>query len=317
MAQFRASSWTRGFFQLGVTVPALLLVLAVMYLASAQYYWLTLLLSPLAAGFFVRTFILMHDCAHGSFLPSKRANEIVGFLTGVMTFTPFGQWRRDHARHHATSGDLDRRGHGDIDTLTVQEYLALDRMRRFKYRLVRHPLVMFGIGPVWLFAKHRVPHDGWSPRSAPTRSVYLTNVAVILMLAVAGMTIGFAKLALVLLPPLFMAYVAGIWLFYVQHQFEDTYWATHSGWDYETAALRGSSYFRLPPVLEWFTGSIGRHHVHHFDPRVPNYLLRNCQESTPELGDAPELTLRTSLHTLSLKLWDPERGRLIRFDELR
>jgi omega-6 fatty acid desaturase (delta-12 desaturase) len=140
---------------------------------------------------------------------------------------------------------------------------------------------------------------------------------MIVLLATAGLTMGFAKLALVLLPPLFLAYVAGIWLFYVQHQFEDTYWATHSGWDYETAALRGSSYFRLPRVLEWFTGSIGRHHVHHFDPRVPNYLLRDCQESTPELGDAPELTLRTSLRTLSLKLWDPERGRLIRFDELR
>lgn len=316
-APFRAPQTRRSVLQLATTLLPLATLLGLMYAALGVSYGLVLALAPLAAGFLLRSFIIMHDCSHGSFFPSRRANEITGFLTGVLTFTPFAQWRRDHALHHASSGDLERRGHGDIDTLTIDEYLARDWRGRLKYRLYRSPFVLFGLGPLYLLFSQR-----WRPRSTATRdkqvnSVLWTNVAIAALLATFWWLIGLEALVLVYLPVFYLAAVGGIWLFYVQHQFEETYWEEHAAWDYETAALYGSSYYRLPWVLEWISGSIGLHHVHHLDPRIPNYNLRACHDATPEFRDVPVLTVRASLRAMSLKLWDPEQRRLVGFGAAR
>jgi omega-6 fatty acid desaturase (delta-12 desaturase) len=314
---FRSSSARHGLLQLCTTLPALALLLYVMYRSLAVSYWIALALSPITAGFLLRTFIIMHDCAHGSFLPWRRANEIIGFFTGALTFTPFAQWRRDHALHHASSGDLDRRGHGDVYTLTVSEYLARNTWERFKYRAFRNPFILFGFGPFYMLISQR-----WRPRSTATKakqlnSVLYTNITILILAVAFSLLIGWRAVLLVYLPVFYFAAMAGIWLFYVQHQFEDTYWEAHESWDYATAALRGSSYYRLPRVLEWFSGSIGLHHVHHIDPRVPNYRLRSCHEAVDEFRSVPELTLRRSLRSMRLSLWDADRGRLIGFRELR
>lgn len=316
-AAFRASSGVRAAMQLVTTLVPLAAVLTVMYFGLATSYWITLALAPLAAGFYVRTFILMHDCAHGSFTPSRRANEIIGVVTGFITMTPFAQWRRDHALHHASSGDLDRRGHGDIDTLTVDEYLARNGWGRFKYRLSRHPLVMLGLGPLYIFVHFRLPPSKSNTRAARVGSVHATNAALLALFLAVAFAIGWGPLLLVYVPVLFLASASGIWLFYVQHQFEGAYWEPHGEWKYEAAALHGSSYYRLPRILEWFTGSIGLHHVHHVDPRIPNYQLRRCHEAIPEFHGVTQLTVRDSLRTLSLKLWDPTRRRLVGFDAVR
>jgi len=317
--RYRTSSLRRGALQLATTLLPLAALLWLMHASLRYPYALTLLIAIPAAGFLVRTFIIMHDCAHGSFTPSARVNEVVGFITGALTLTPFGQWRRDHALHHASSGDLDRRGHGDIITLTVDEYRARDAWGRFKYRLYRNPVILFGFGPLYLLAKQRWLAGGISaPGSAAERkqwrSVHATNATIAAAAVVASLLIGVKALALVYLPVILLAASAGIWLFYVQHQFEDAYWEPHSEWEYDTAALHGSSYYRLPRVLEWMTGSIGLHHVHHTDPRIPNYNLRRCHEENPGFHRVTQLTLRESLRTASLKLWDPEQGRMVGFE---
>jgi omega-6 fatty acid desaturase (delta-12 desaturase) len=288
-----------------------------MYASLSYSYWLTLALAPLAAGFQIRTFIIMHDCAHGSFLPSRRANEVVGFLTGVLTLTAFAQWRRDHALHHASSGDLDRRGHGDILTLTVDEYLEKSLWGRLRYRAYRHPLVLFGLGPLYLFLLNRWHTAGSGAKAGHIWGVHATNGAIALLALVFVKTLGAGPVLLIYTPVYLLSAAAGIWLFYVQHQFEGTYWRPHEEWDYATAGLRGSSYYRLPRVLEWVTGCIGLHHVHHIDPKIPNYHLRRCHDSTSEFRAVPELTLGASLRSVSLKLWDADRGRLVGFDALR
>jgi omega-6 fatty acid desaturase (delta-12 desaturase) len=259
----------------------------------------------------------MHDCAHGSFVRSRRANDAIGFVTGAITLTPFAQWRRDHALHHASSGDLDRRGHGDVVTLTVDEYLDRTRWGRLKYRLYRHPFILFVLGPLYLIASQqwrairvRRRGAGWLDTFG---SAALSATAIILLSVALGPT----AVLLIYVPALLLAGAAGIWLFYVQHQFEDTYWQPHDGWKYADAALRGASYYRLPRVLEWMTGSIGLHHVHHIDPRIPNYKLRQCHEENSEFHDVTVLTLRESLRTASLKLWDADRGRLVGFAALK
>jgi omega-6 fatty acid desaturase (delta-12 desaturase) len=256
----------------------------------------------------------MHDCSHGSFVPSKRGNEVIGFVTGLLTMFPFAQWRREHAIHHASSGDLDRRGHGDVTTLTVGEYLALGKWERLKYRLYRNPFIMFGLGPLFLFYSNRVPSSGNDPNPPHAVGVHAANVVLLLIGVLCYFTIGLGATAAVYVPVYMIAGSAGIWLFYVQHQFEDTYWRGHNDWNYTTAALYGSSYYRLPRVLEWMTGSIGLHHVHHLDPRIPNYHLRRAHESAPEFNSVPTLTIRQSLRSVGLKLWDEVENRLVGFD---
>ena len=315
-AAFRTSDAGRATWQMLNTLVPLTLGFTLMFWGLGNAWWLTVLLLPVTALLFVRTFTIMHDCSHGSFTGSKRANEIIGFITGVLTLTPFAQWRRDHALHHASSGDLDRRGHGDIDTLTVDEYRALSRWERFKYRFYRNAFVMLVIGPLYLMVHYRRPASSKETRAAKASSVHYTNLVIALMLGALTLLVGWRAMLLVYLP-VYLASLAGIWLFYVQHQHEHAHWDHHEEWDYVTAAMHGSSFYRLPRVLEWFTGSIGRHHVHHVDPRIPNYRLKAAHESVPEFRDVPVLTFWKSLRTTSLKLWDPEKRQLVGFDAVR
>ncbi|HEX9565106.1 MAG TPA: fatty acid desaturase [Gemmatimonadaceae bacterium] len=316
-AAFRASSAGRASSQMITTFVPLAAAFALMFWGVAHAWWLTVLLLPVTALFFVRTFIIMHDCSHGSFTASRRANEIIGFITGVITLTPFAQWRRDHALHHASSGDLDRRGHGDVDTLTVDEYRSLNRWGRFRYRVYRNAFVMLFVGPIYLIAHHRLKPPADSPRTAKGPGVHVTNLAIVAMIGTLTWIVGWQAMLLAYAPVVYLASIMGIWLFYVQHQHDAAYWENHEEWDYVTAAMHGSSFYRLPAVLEWFTGSIGRHHVHHVDPRIPNYRLKAAHESVPEFRAVPVLTFRASLRTTSLKLWDPDQQKLVGFRAVR
>jgi omega-6 fatty acid desaturase (delta-12 desaturase) len=316
-APYRTSSIARATLQLCTTVLPLGVLVALMYVMVDVTYWLTLALAVPAAGFLVRTFIIMHDCGHGSFVPSRRANEVIGFLTGAITLTPFAQWRRDHALHHASSGDLDRRGHGDVLTLTVDEYFARSRWGRLKYRLYRSPVVLFILGPIFLLVVRHLPSAGIARTTKATFESRATSAAIVALLVAVALAIGWKAVVVVYGPILLIAGAAGNWLFYVQHQFEDAYWEPHAEWDYAQAALRGASYYRLPRVLEWMTGRIGLHHVHHLDPKIPNYHLRRCHDENGVLQTVTVLTLRESLRTASLKLWDPDQGRMIGFAALR
>ena len=317
VARYQAPSIPRSVIQLVNTLGPLTLTFIAMYFAMKVSYLLTLVLAVVAAGFLIRTFIIMHDCGHGSFFKSRRANDIVGFITGVLTLTPYSQWRRDHAIHHATSGDLEERGHGDVTTLTVKEYLALSRWGRLKYRVYRNAAIMLVIGPIWLmFIKHRV-HTKDTAGKREIIGVYTTNAAIVLLFVLTSLFIGPVKVAAIYFPAMFLAGAFGVWLFYVQHQFEDTYWAEGKEWDYATAAVEGSSFYRLPRVLNWFTGNIGFHHVHHLSPKIPNYLLRKAHEENPLFGRAKVLTMAESIRTFSLKLWDEESRRLIGWRDLK
>ncbi len=315
VARYQRPSVRAAVTQLVTTLVPFLTLLVAMYWTLSISYWLTLGLGVVAAGFMVRTFIIMHDCGHGSFLPSRRWNDIVGFTTGVLTLTPYVQWRRDHAIHHATSGNLDDRGVGDISTLTIREYLALGWFGRFRYRVYRNPLVMFGIGPLWLMLQHRIKVFGAGRREA--MSVMMTNLALAAIVVGLAFLIGWQAILLIWFPVFMIGGAAGIWLFYVQHQFEDTYWAGEGEWNYATAAIQGSSYLKLPRPLEWITGYIGVHHVHHLSPRIPNYFLRRCHEENPMFHSVRVITLGESLRTIRLKLWDEDARELVSFREFR
>jgi len=306
----------RASFQLLTTLGLLAAAMWAAHLLQTRSLTLALLLILPIAGLLVRTFVLMHDCAHGSFFASRRVNDVVGFITGVLTLTPFAQWRRDHALHHASSGDLDRRGHGDIPTLTVREYLAKSPRARMIYRTVRHPASLLLGGPVHLAIGQRFRGKGVATKSPQVTSVWATNAVIALGLAVAFLLVGWKTVVLAYLAPYYLAALAGVWLFYVQHQFEDAYWTAHGEWDYVEAALRGSSHLLLPPVLRWFTGNIGLHHVHHVAPRIPNYRLQQCHDENATFQHSPTVTLRSGTAALRLALWDEDRGRLIGFREL-
>jgi omega-6 fatty acid desaturase (delta-12 desaturase) len=279
-------------------------------------YWITLALAVLAAGFLVRIFIIFHDCGHGSFFASRRANTIAGIITGLCTFTPYEYWRYNHGVHHATVGDLDRRGTGDVYLMTVEEYLAAPPLARIGYRLYEHPLIMFGLGPLYMFLiSHRFHRKRAKPQHR--QSVYLTTLAMAVIIALASLTIGFRTYVLVQLTTLLIAGVAGIWLFYVQHHFEGVYWARHDLWDPWRAALEGSSYYKLPKLLQWFSGNIGLHHIHHVRPRIPNYNLQRCYDEVPAMQAVKPLTFLNSLKALRFSLYDEERKELVGFRALR
>lgn len=275
---------------------------------------LSLLLVVPAAGFLIRIFIVFHDCAHGSFLRSRRANDVLGAILGAFVWLPFRCWQHEHAVHHATAGDLERRGIGDITTLTVSEYRELPALRRLGYRLFRNPAVMFGLG--WLLVlvlKPRLVPHGANRRVR--NSVLRTNVALAVIAASLCVLLGWRAYLLAQLPIFVVAGAVGVWLFYVQHQFEDTYWQQHADWRYEQAALEGSSYLKLPRILQFFTGNIGFHHVHHLSVGIPNYNLQDAHENTESLRTVPELTIADGLRATRLKLWDERRGRLVTFRE--
>jgi omega-6 fatty acid desaturase (delta-12 desaturase) len=317
VARYQGADVARSLFQLVTTIALLFAALWCMHRLLTPAPWATLLLAIPAGGLLIRTFIIMHDCSHGSFLPWPTVNDAIGFVTGLMTMTPFQQWRRDHALHHASSGDLDRRGYGDIDTLTVREYLALSRWGRFRYRISRHPVALLGIGPLYLALIHRFRSPGVATKWKQTFSIWMTNIAIAALVATFILTVGLKSVLLVYLPSYYIASACGVWLFYVQHQFEDAYWAEHAQWDYATAAITGSSYLRLPKVLQWFTGNIGLHHVHHLGPKIPNYKLQQAHDENALFEAAPVVGIRDGIRALRLALWDEQRRRLIAFSELR
>lgn len=293
-------------------LPYLILWAVMILLLRAGFsFWLLLPLTVLAGGFLIRIFIIFHDCCHGSFYKSRSANRIAGYITGILTFTPFEQWRKSHTIHHATVANLDRRGVGDVWTMTVEEFRQADPLQRFLYRIVRTPVFTFLIGPplMFFFVQRLASKDAGR---AERNSVIITNLALAGILALAHFTIGLRTYALIQLPTMYVASVAGVWLFYVQHQFEGVYWARQGDWNPIRASLDGSSYYQLPAVLQWFTGSIGFHHLHHLNPRIPNYRLEAAYRSVPEVHVQP-LTLRGSLRSLRLNLYDEERKQMVSF----
>lgn len=308
----------RSVIQLLVTVGGFVGLWYAMLRSLEVSYALTLLLAAPTAGFLARMFMIQHDLGHGSLFRSRRVSAWIGHVIGALTLLPYDYWRRTHAHHHAHSGDLDARGFGDVETFTVDEYLALPSGERLKYRVYRHPLVMFGIGALWHFVlKQRYPWE--VPRSwkKAWRSVWLTNLSIAVAVTLMVMTIGWQALVLVHGPVVVLTCAVGVWLFYIQHQFEDTYWEHNPEWDFYDAALEGSSHLVLPAPLQWMTASIGLHHLHHLSPRIPNYRLQECLDDNPELEAGTRVTIATSLALTRLHLWDPEAERLISFRELR
>jgi omega-6 fatty acid desaturase (delta-12 desaturase) len=318
LSRYRQPSNGRSIVEVGITLVPLIVLWALIWLALDFGYWIALLLVLPAAGFLVRLFMIQHDCGHGSFFRHRPANDWVGRAIGVLTLTPYGFWQKTHALHHASSGDLDRRGFGDIDTLTVREYRERSVWGRLRYRLYRHPAVMFGVGPAYLFLlRQRLPfglmREGWRP----WLSTMATNFSIALVVAVLIWLIGVKALLLVHLPIMLLAASAGVWLFYVQHQFEHTTWDEHADWDRHQAALHGSSHYDLPAILRWFTANIGMHHVHHLCSRIPYYRLPRALRDHPELRDMGRLTLLQSFRCVRLVLWDESERRLVSFREAR
>ncbi len=303
--------------QLAVTLALLVAGFAAMLaLDSFVGYWAGLLLAIPTGLFLVRAFIIQHDCGHRSFFRQRWACDLVGRCLGVLTLTPYHWWKSDHDWHHASSGDLARRGFGDIDTLTVAEYKALPWLRRFGYRLYRHPLVLFGIGPLYHFlVRHRLPFGLRKGNGKAVRSILTTNLAIGGLLFCGGWFLGFGRFSALWLPVMAVAATVGVWMFFVQHQFETTYWAEGKRWSFVTAALKGCSYYRLPRALEWITGSIGYHHIHHLAARIPNYRLRRCFAEIPQLREATVITFRQSLSCARLALWSEDQQRLLSFRE--
>ncbi len=307
----------RSLWQVANTFVPFFACLAGMFAALSHSYGVALLMAPVAAGLLVRIFVLQHDCGHHSLFHSARANDTLGLVCSLLTFIPYRQWRRQHNLHHAHLGKLDRRGFHCVFTLTVREYRDAPRWRRLGYRLFRNPVLLFGLGPLFYFLLlNRFAYGGSSVRPVERRSVIATNLAIAALYLGAAALLGAGELALVMGPVFAMASVCGFWLFYVQHAFEGTYFAHSDEWDYFRAALEGTSYYKLPRLLQWFTASIGLHHVHHLGPHVPNYHLQRCHDESPLLQRVPALGLAGSLRALTLALWDEERGELVRFRDL-
>jgi omega-6 fatty acid desaturase (delta-12 desaturase) len=317
VAKYRHPDHRKAWLQIVNTFLPFFGLWYLMYLASFYSYALVLLLAIPAAGFRVRMFIIQHDCGHHSFLRSSRANDWLGFLCGVITLTPYHLWRRAHARHHVSSGNLDCRGQGDVDTLTVAEYLGKSRWGRLRYRFYRHPLFMFLPGACFLFMiRHRLTLGLPQSWRRERRSVHCTNLAILAVLAVAWWKIGLLKFLAIDLPSVAIGASVGTWLFYVQHQYEGAYWQRGTSWDFTQSALEGSSYYCLPALLQWFTGNIGFHHIHHLNSRIPNYHLPACYRAEASFREAVTFGFWESLRCLALKLWDEDAQRLVGFAEV-
>lgn len=318
VSKYQVSNTRRAIGQVCTSVVPFFVLWYAMYRSLEVSYALTLLLALPTVGFLIRTFIIQHDCGHGSFTRSKAANDILGSIFGILSFTPYHQWKKHHKIHHATASDLQRRGIGDIWTMTVREYRQQSAWGRLRYRLYRHPIVLFLIGPTIMVAfLQRLPPGGyfkiWNRERA---SILWTNVALVAIAALLSWAIGFGNFLKVQIPITVLAATFGTWLFYIQHQFEHTYWSTSDDWDYSLAALQGSSYYKLPRVLQWFTGNIGFHHIHHLSHLIPNYNLQRCHDENPQFQRATVLTLWSSLRTIALTLWDEEQQKMVPFRRL-
>ena len=318
LLRYASPNPARGLFELFITaLPFALLWIGVLFSVRAGF-WPGLLLVVPAAGFLVRLFLIQHDCGHGSFFRRRVSNDLLGRVIGVFTFTPYAYWRQTHAVHHATTGNLNRRGLGDVDLLTVDEYTSLPRLERLAYRLSRHPLALLAIGPFYVFVlKYRLPIGLMREGAGPWRSTMGTNAAIAGLLILLSVWLGFGTVLLVQLPITLLAGAIGIWLFYVQHQFEQTYWEREDAWEYHAGALRSSTHYDLPAVLRWFTANIGIHHIHHLASRIPSYRLGEALREHPEFAPGQRLTLLSSFACFRFSLWDEDAKRLIGFRDLR
>ena len=316
LAPYQKPNTAKSIWQLVNTLVPFIASWALAYYAMSISYWLALPVIVLASGFMIRTFIIFHDCGHQSFFNSKKANAFWGYITGVITFTPYYYWHANHARHHATSANLDKRGHGDVWMMTVEEFLSATPKEKLKYRLYRHPVIMFLLGPLLIMlVTHR-----FIRRSANKKekvSVYGTNLGLLVMAAVGIAIMGVKTYLILQFSIMYLGLILGVWLFYVQHQFEDVYWTRSAHWDFVTASLEGGSFYKLPKVLRWFTGSIGYHHVHHLNPRIPNYNLAKCHDEIPELQEIKPVELFSSLKSLKFRLLDERTGKMVGFREAR
>ncbi|MEW9502618.1 fatty acid desaturase [Jeotgalibacillus marinus] len=316
ISPFEKSNMKSSVKQLFNTIPPFFLLWFLAYQSLSVSIWLTFGLSVVAAGFVIRIFIIFHDCCHGSFFKNKKLNNVLGTITGVITMFPYEKWKREHNIHHATSGNLDKRGIGDVWIMTVDEYAKASFKERVSYRLYRNPLVMFGLGPLYLYlVTNRMNRK--DARKKERNNTYLTNILVVVVYALVIWTVGIQAFLLVHVPIMFVAGSLGIWLFYVQHQFEDSYFENESEWNYVKAAVDGSSFYKLPKVLQWVTGNIGYHHVHHLSPRVPNYNLEKAHESTPPLHHATTITMGKSLQSIHFRLYDEKRKTFASFKEVK
>lgn len=316
VAPYAKSDARKSVLQLINTIPPLLILWYVSYQTLQISVWLMIPFAVLAAGFVVRTFIIFHDCTHGSFLKGRKANDIVGTITGVLTLFAYEKWKREHAIHHASSSNLDKRGVGDIWVMTVDEYVEASKWERFCYRMYRNPLIMFVLGPFYLvLVSSRFNRK--DARQKEKNNTYLTNIILVALYTGMILLVGWQSFVIVQATIMFVAGALGIWLFYIQHTFEDSYFEEESEWDYVKAAVEGSSYYKLPRVLQWATGNIGFHHVHHLSPRVPNYHLEEAHNSTPPLHMATTITLKSSFESLKYKLYAPEKMGFVTFAEVR
>ncbi|WP_284140269.1 MULTISPECIES: fatty acid desaturase [unclassified Virgibacillus] len=316
VAPYAKSELKASMIQLGNTIVPFFLLWYLAYESLSISIWLSLVFSIVASGFVIRIFIIFHDCTHMSFFKSGKANRIVGTLTGIITLFAFEKWKRDHSIHHATSSNLDKRGTGDVWIMTVEEYISASVWKKIAYRLYRNPIIMFGLGPLYLFLiSNRFNRKG--AKRKERWNTYLINVSIVLLYSLLIWMIGWQAFLIVQAPILFISGSLGIWLFYVQHQFEDSYFENEEKWDYVKAAVDGSSYYKLPKVMQWITGNIGYHHVHHLSPRVPNYHLEKAHESTPPLKKATTITLKTSLQSLRFRLYDEENKIFLSFKEVK
>jgi omega-6 fatty acid desaturase (delta-12 desaturase) len=318
VAAFQHPILGRSLGQLATSLGGFFVTCAAMYLCLGISLWVSLPLSVLAAGFLVRIFIIQHDCGHGAFFRSQRANNMIGMLCSLMTLTPYAFWRRQHARHHGSWNNLDRRAASGLDIysscMTVSEYRRLGRGQQWLYRFSRHPVVSHLIlPPVVFLLLYRIAFDAAKGWNRERRAIHVTNLALVGLFGGLGLAIGFDRVLAVQLPIMVVASIIGVWLFSVQHRFERTLWVSDANWSFAEAALRGSSHLRLPRILQWFTGNIGFHHIHHLNPRIPNYRLEDCHRRIAGLQSAPILTLRTAITTLRYALWDDDLGRMVKF----
>lgn len=316
IAPFEGSDVKASIRQIMNTIPPFIISWVLAYLTLDISIWLTVGFSAIAAGFVIRTFIIFHDCTHGSFFKNKKANAVVGTITGILTLFAYEKWKREHSIHHASSGNLDKRGVGDIWVMTIEEYIEASKWERFKYRMYRNPLVMFGVGPLFLvLISSRFNRK--DARKKERNNTYLINISLVVIYSLLIWAIGWQAFVIVQGLTMFIAGALGIWLFYVQHTFEDSYFEDESEWDYVKAAVEGSSYYKLPKVLQWVTGNIGFHHVHHLSPRVPNYNLEKAHESTPPLQQATTITIKSSLKSLRFKLYDAKNKTFVTFGDIK